>query len=551
LREVVALSAKGRTDAARQAANRRSDSLADALSQAVAYNRVFTHPAAMRDIMKPALEKVTVADCQAALQAAWSGPGRSIFVAGNLTLANPEAEILGAYKDSQAVAVVAPAKVEAPIWGYTDFGAAGEIASRREVTDLGITEVEFKNGVRLNLKKTGFEMATVHASARIGGGLLTLPKSKPGLQAFAIAAGNAMGLGKHSADDLRRMFLGRSVSTRFAVGNDAFLLSGDTTPEDLELELQMLAAQISDSGYRPDAAAQAHKSLLEASMQLLHKPEGLRLLEIERTLAGGDPRFGLPDQETMARYTMDDLRAWLAPQFATGPIELTLVGDFEVETAIAIAATTFGALPLRTVKPRYDDERRVAFPAAGSVQTRKVKTLNKQGVLFVAWPTDDAQDAARARRLNVLAAIVEDRLRAKIGNGAAGASDPRVTSAASDTFTGFGYLQAQISLDSTQAPEILASVHEIIADLQKNGVTPDELGQAKQSILALIDRSRRTNEYWLTAIGAAQEFPQRLDWCRMEDGDISAITREEATALAARCLVTSREVSYLVLPESF
>ena len=83
------------------------------------------------------------------------------------------------------------------------------------------------------------------------------------------------------------------------------------------------------------------------------------------------------------------------------------------------------------------------------------------------------------------------------------------------------------------------------------GVTPDELGQAKQSILALIDRSRRTNEYWLTAIGAAQEFPQRLDWCRMEDGDISAITREEATALAARCLVTSREVSYLVLPESF
>jgi len=48
--------------------------------------------------------------------------------------------------------------------------------------------------------------------------------------------------------------------------------------------------------------------------------------------------------------------------------------------------------------------------------------------------------------------------------------------------------------------------HEIIADLQKNGVTPDELGQAKQSILALIDRSRRTNEYWLTAIGAAQEL---------------------------------------------
>lgn len=549
LRQVTALSAKGRAEAAARASARRSDRLADELSQVLAYDRVFTHPAAIRDMMKPALEKVTVADCQEALRAVWAEPGRSVFVAGNLELANPVAELAAAYTESRGVAVAAPAKVESPIWGYTDFGAAGEIASRRELIDLGITEVEFKNGVRLNLKPTDFELATVLAGVRIGGGLLTLPKDKPGLQAFAMAAGNAMGLGKHSAEDLRRIFLGRSVDAKFTVGTDSFLLSGKTTSADLELELQLLAAQVSDPGYRPEAEAKAKKDVEEAYLQLLHKPEGLWLLEIDRFLASGDPRFGLPDIQTIDRYAMADLRAWLAPQLAGAPIELSLVGDFDIDTAIALTAKTFGALPRRATKPPYSEERRISFPPAGSSQTRNVKTASLRGLLFLFWPTDDAQDLARMRQLNMLAAIIEGRLRAKFGNDAAGAFEPRATSVASDTFTGFGYLQAQMGVNPARGAEVLAAVREIIADLQKNGVAADELGQAKEAILALIAKSTRTNEYWLNAVGSAQGYPQRLDWCRNPTGVVSAISRVEVSSLAARYLTGSREISYLALPD--
>jgi zinc protease len=179
-------------------------------------------------------------------------------------------------------------------------------------------QVDFANGVTLNLKKTDFQAATIQLTARLGGGLLSMPADKPGLDLFTSAAAGLMGLGKHSSDDLRRILAGRSVGASLAVGKNAFVVSGRTTPQDLELELQLLAAQATDPGYRPEAERLLLRGMAQLYTRLGHMPEGTFQLEIERALAGGDPRFGIPPLETLSRYTMADVRAWLAPELAKG-----------------------------------------------------------------------------------------------------------------------------------------------------------------------------------------------------------------------------------------
>ena len=546
---VTATYANQLDEAVKQAPTRHSPDLAAALLDVIAHDNVFTHPAVERDLLKPALARLTVDDCLTALRAAWTAPGRLIYVAGNLELTNPEADIVAAYNESRAVTLTAAAKIEETQWGYADFGPAGAVVARREVADLGITQIEFKNGVRLNLKKTDFEAATIRATARLGGGLLTLPRDKPGLQIFTNSAAGLMGLGKHSADDLRRILAGHSVGGSLAVANDAFVVSGRTTPADLGLELQLLAAWASDPGYRPEAERLLHRSLSQAYLHMEHTPEGLLPLEVERALANGDPRFGLPPQQTLAGYTMNDVRQWLAPQLAAGPLELSLVGDLDLETTIALVGKTFGALPARTAKPHYEAERHVVFPAAGGENSRKVPTEIERGLLVVTWPTDDAFDVQRTRRLGVLASVLGDRLRVKVREGLGGAYSPEAYNQSSDTFTGYGTLQVQINVEPAQAPAILAAVREVVASLQKDGVTADELERAKQPILTSIAESARTNPYWLGAVLlSCQEYPQRLDWCRSRTADITAITREEVAALAARFLLRNREITYVVQP---
>lgn len=550
LREIVANELNNLDESVKQAATRRSPGLAEEIAEAIGDERVVTDAVADRDLFRPALEKITVEDCLRALREAWSAPGRLIFVSGNLPLANPQEEIADAYAKSAAVKLQATARIEESAWAYTDFGAPGAIAARREVADLGITEVEFANGVKLNLKKTDFQAAEIHLSVRLGGGMLTLPADKPGLNLFFNAAARAMGLGRHSIDDLRRILAGRSVGAGFSAANDSFVLSGSTKPDDLELELQLLAAFATDPGFRPEAERLIRRGLAQHFQRLTHVPDGPVQLELSRLLASGDHRFGLPSEETIARYTMDDLRAWITPALRDSAIEIGVVGEIDPERTIALVAKTFGALPRRTAKPAYAAERKVGVPARGFEERRTVQTEIPRGLLLLFWPTADAWDAPRARRLGVLAAIFEDRLRVKVREGLGGAYSPGAGNSSSDTFTGYGYLSARVDVDPAMTDAILSAVREIAESLRTGGVTEDELARAKQPILTSLDESIRTNGYWLGAVlSAAQEQPIRLDWSRTRRTDTESISKADIDALAAGYLRREREIVFVVLPE--
>jgi len=141
--------------------------------------------------------------------------------------------------------------------------------------------------------------------------------------------------------------------------------AGDTTPADLVLQLQFLAAQITDPGYRPEAELSARRQLEPYYARLATDPSGPLKIKVPRLLAAGDPRFGLPRPEEASSRTLAELRAWLTPQLTAGPIELSLVGDLDPETTIAAVAATLGALPPRAPKPTHDELRRIELAPAG------------------------------------------------------------------------------------------------------------------------------------------------------------------------------------------
>lgn len=82
-----------------------------------------------------------------------------------------------------------------------------------------------------------------------------------------------------------------------------------------------------------------------------HTANGPMATEVANLLANGDPRFGLPAKEVMMSRNLVEAKAWLAAQLAHGALEVSLVGDLEIEAAIAAVAQTLGALPPREPKP--------------------------------------------------------------------------------------------------------------------------------------------------------------------------------------------------------
>jgi zinc protease len=550
LKEAVAQERNNLEQAVRTASTRRSERLAAELVSAFVDREVFTTPATELALFGPALDQITPDECLAALRGAWDEKiGRRIFVTGNLQLEDAENQIVAAYEASHATAVSPPAKIEEAAFAYTDFGPAGEIAKQETIADLGVTLIEFKNGVRLNLKPTDFEAGVIRLNLRVGGGKLTEPAGQAGLWFLASNSLLLGGLGQHSADDLQRLLAGHTVGRSFGVGNDAFNFGGSTNQADLALELQLLCAYLTDPGYRPEAMRLIAKNLGPFYTRLGNTVEGPLQTEAPRLLAAGDPRFGIPPLSALAARTMDEVKAWLTPEFAHGALEIAIVGDFDPAAATAAVARTFGALPPRAAKPAYAAARRVAFPATPLAQQFAVPTEIPKGQVVLFWPAADAREVKLSRRLNLLASVLRDRLRKKIREEMGSAYSPDASTSLSDTFTDYGFLVADAGVAPDQARAVAAAVKACAADLFAHGVTEEELVRAKQPVLTGIKTSQRTNPYWLgSVLAAAQEFPERLDWSRSRLTDTESITAAELTALARQYLDPAKAHEFISLP---
>ena len=550
LAETVAETRNNYEQAVRTAPTRRSPNLADQISEDVIDRSVPTHPSTDLALYQPALAKISPADCTAALRTAWSeSNGRKIFVSGNLQLNAAPAAISTAYEASHKLPLIAQAKTKQAAFAYTQFGQPGVVVKKQSVDDLGATLIQFNNGVRLNLKKTDFEASTIHLSVRVGSGTLGMPLSQPGLSLLANVAFTAGGLGQHSVDDLQRILAGKTLGLGFSAQSDAFTFAGSTNRNDLLLQLQLFCAFLTDPGYRPESIRQVHKAADQLYASLAHTPDGPFQLEVEALLASGDVRFGLPAQKIMLARSLDELKAWLNGEFAHGALEISIVGDFEAEATIAAVAQTFGALPARAEKPKYEAARKVVMPTTPLIKTYSFESEIPKGVVRLFWPTTDAFEVKIARRLRLLSEILGDRLRVKIREEMGGTYSPNAGSDLSDTYPGYGFIVADVTVAPDQARVIADAVKAVAASLQKDGVTEEELVRAKQPVLTALRESARTNGYWLsTVLASAQEFPQKLEWSRSRYTDNESVTTAELSALAKQYLDPAKAHEFIVLP---
>ncbi len=529
---------------------RRSSNLADELVDTLASKQVFTSPEQDMALYGPVLDKITPEDCLNELRLAFSAPGRYVMVAGNTKISGDANRVIETtYKDSRKVMVKPPEGQKTSTFAYTEFGKPGQVIQNRKVTDLDLSLIRFENGVTVNFKKTPFEANRIRISMRVGAGTLTEPNSKPGLSIYSDITFKSGGLGKHSQDELERILAGKTVGVGFRVDTDAFQFTASTTKEDLLLQFQLLAASITDPGYRPEAARRAQKQIDEIYTSLAHEPQGPLETTVPRALANNDPRFGLPSKAVLLQRNLAEEKAWLTPEFTQGPIEVAVVGDVDEQSVISAVAQTLGALPKRNEKPDYAAERKVSFPSEKFSQDLTIISEIPKAIVQITWPTDDYKNIYRTRRLNLLADVMMDRLRIKIREQLGGAYSPEAFSLPSNTFTHYGQMTAQCLVAPEQATLIAETIRSISYDLSTKGVTEDELKRAKQPLLTSIKESVRTNPYWLMSVLAnCQEMPERLEWCRTRQSDIESATKAEIDSLAKRYLSPDKAFQVIVRP---
>jgi zinc protease len=190
----------------------------------------------------------------------------------------------------------------------------------------------------------------------------------------------------------------------------------------------------------------------------------------------------------------------------------------------------------------------IIFPSGKSL-TEKVITATDKAQITVAWPTTDFWDIGRTRRLNVLAAVLDDRLRKQIREDLGVAYSPYVYNQSSMVDPGHGVLRSVLLAEPKQATILAAKLKQAGAQLATGKVTTEELTRALEPSLTSIRDMVRTNRYWLESVLLnSHRHPQRLEWPLTLQSDFSSIKAEEITALAGQYLQPDKAAEVILLP---
>jgi zinc protease len=537
-----------------QKGTRNSQSLARDIIGALNSDRVLLSPTDEKDLMAPFVASLTIDDVNRAFQKTWAHHHRLIQVTGNVDLSqegsDPAEIILQSYRESIQKSVLPPAEKQDIQFPYLPEPVGkGRIVKKTNHDDLDILQIDYENGFRLNLKKTDYKDDEILATLSFGKGRFSEPPELPGLAELSIAVVNESGLGSLDKSALEAALAGAQSQVVFGIDEAMFMFNGESIPEELPLLFQLLYAHIKDPGFREEAFDLVMNQFDNQYKEISHTLDGVITLQGKRFLAGGDSRFGLPPHDRFKKMRLHDVRDWVGRVLSGSDFELSLVGDFDVDTAIQLASQYFGTLP---VAENILEERTggPVFPSGEQLRV-VVDTKIPNGLVYVSYATDDIWDIHKTRRLSVLADVFSERMRVHIREELGEAYSPFAYNLASRIHDGYGVFNAVVEVVPDRAQRVVDEVQKIARDLSLGGISADEIGRSLGPTLNSIKDMQQRNGYWLkTVLVGSKRNPEKIDWSRSILSDYAAITPEDLQALARQYLVNDSAAFILARPAS-
>jgi zinc protease len=458
------------------------------------------------------------------------------------------AALRAAWTEAMAAPLAAPAAQQDAAFAYTEFGTPGTVVSDRVEPTLGIREIRFANGVRLNLKQTDLEAGRIRFALSLDGGSLLATKADP-LATAMVTSLPLGGLGKHSLDQLDTLTAGRTVGFSIAPDGDVFAMNGTTVPADLEFQLDLLAAAITDPGYRPEGELRYRRNIANFFASKDATPAGALGNALGGILSDNDPRFTLQPEAAFEAQNFAHLRAVIGDRLAHGAIEIALVGDFNSDTAIAAVARTLGALPAR--EPEFAPRAEARIRSFTTDRSPRVVTHTgeaDQALLRYTWPTVDDRDQAEVVRLDLLERIVQIELQEELRERLGKSYSPSASSSSSHIWPGYGTFALAASVDLADVDATRAAVRAVMERLIREPVEPDVLARARQPLIEAYQNALKGNGGWMALARRAQSEPERIARFERLRGLLEAVTPAELQATAARYLAPDKGVEVLARP---
>ncbi|MGB8600980.1 MAG: insulinase family protein [Rhizomicrobium sp.] len=553
---VAAIEANTKNDVA-GAKTRNSAAIADAIIANLDANDVLTSPVQNEAEFARQKPSLTVEKLNLRLKILFAGDGpllaRIAENSGDYDAAAMKATYLSAMQET-ATAYKAEAAAR---WPYTDFGNAQIPIAQKEYKDFGVTRYSFANGLTLNVKTTKFKDNQVLVNVGYKGGLETLPPQTNAptwlTNAYTMSGSFVSGgLKKITLEQIDRALAGKNFNVIFGISEQEATFSGVTTEADLPTQLQLLMAYATDAAYRPALFDQLHSALPMIYTQQASNPLIMLQSHLRDLTHAGDKRFVLPSLAEAEATSLAQVQNQIQTMLAKSPVEITIVGDVNPDTAVKSVAATFATLPIlpKTVAIA-DGGDHSAFPTQNLQQILHHNGRSDQSHSLLAWPVPgETQDTQVSRGLEILTEILNFRAFNTIRQNLGQAYDANAKRDQSWAFKDFGYIAISGSVATGNDAAFVTAVNGIIDDLKTHPVSQDELDRARKPLLEHWQNDQNDNQHWVYTITHVDDQSTIANVVYKTRDEMNAVTPAMIRDLVQKYFVADRALHVEILPQN-
>lgn len=329
-------------------------------------------------------------------------------------------------------------------------------------------------------------------------------------------------------------------------GNNSFSVSLSVMRPDLALGLDVLADVLEHPTFPADEVRTEKESQLAAIKAEADEPTKIARDLLRAKLFPGHPYAlrGLGTADTIAKLTPDDLRA-LHQRLAVGKNGILAVfGDVKAQEVYELAKKAFANLPAGS-----PDTVALPAPAPTPAETEiaTAEVPKNQAILMVGYPGADMASPDRVAldlidtASSDLSSRFFDRIREKLGL----AYFVGTTQLVGPTPGAFLFY---LGTDPAKVDKVRAELHDEIAQLAKDGLTPEELARAKQKLLGQEAIRNQSNADTAQSSALNELFGLGADYDRKRRAAIEAATLEDTKRVARQYFSVPGRVEVTVAP---
>ncbi len=518
------------------------------LVEAFLNDLVMTNIAFDKEFLDQYLADISLEEVNKFTNEVFSSKGKVLAVIGPETAELPEE---GTFKewvnaDQQNVQAYVDDVVDVPL--VQNLPNAGKYVAQKEIKEIGVTELELDNGVKVVLKPTTFKNDEILIRAsRWGGTSLYDDIDHP---AFASFVASNSGNGPLNNKQLSKFLSGKVVNVSVSVGQLSESVSASSTRKDLETALQMIYNKFTNQNLDAEAVSGALANQIEIlkNIEATPTPEKVYDDTLQAVLSQNHPRRAPMTSDRVAKIDAEKALAIYKERFSNANgFVFVLVGAFEVEEIKPLLAQYLGSLPSNGKLSTFRDLGITPPEKKMNVVVKKGKE-DKATVTLVYNGTYEGK-VEEERVLNALGEILQMRLTEELRENEGEAYSPYATINYSRWPTPRYQGVISFGCAPVNVEKLVAICNSEVEKLVKEGAQEDDIQKYVNNEMLNFETYLQRNAFWASTLLSKYQKGEDVKGILHENDYLKELSTSSTKAAAKKFLSDDRWVQVTLLPE--